>query len=142
MFYSCLTLEINLVLDLDSLSSKTIMNTKITILSCIVSMNLWVFHENGGHHGGHLLIVKTVFDVIFEFLDPQNIYVDTKIIILLCIVNELQRINDNGGQFDRHLEYYRLPKGATSTSTWILSGNTYIWIIKSRITFIRNIKIT
>ncbi len=61
--------------------------------------------------------LKIAFGVRFEFLDPKNIYVDIKIIILRCIVNELQGINDNGGHLGGHLEYFKLPKGETSTPT-------------------------
>ena len=42
---------------------------------------------------------------LIEFLDPQNIHVDTKNTILWLILTELQANEESGGHFGSHLGY-------------------------------------
>ena len=43
-----------------------------------------------------------IFNVLIEFLDPQNLYVDTKIIILARILKKILGILCFGGHLVRH----------------------------------------
>ena len=46
--------------------------------------------------------LMVIFNVLIEFLDPQNLYVDTKIIILARILKKILGILCFGGHLVRH----------------------------------------
>ena len=48
---------------------------------------------------------KSIFNMLIEFLDPQNLQVDTKIMILARILKKISGISCFGGHFVRHFVY-------------------------------------
>ena len=58
------------------------------------------------HLSDHNLIVLIVF------LDPKNLYLDTKIIVLGAKVPDLQSFKCMAAIFGGHLEYFKTLKGA------------------------------
>ena len=46
--------------------------------------------------------------MLIEFLDPQNLHVDTKIMILARILKKISGISCFGGHFVRHFVYMKL----------------------------------
>ena len=74
--------------------------------------------------------------MIFEFLDPKNLFLDTKIITLAALDKKLWPFIYFGGHLGGHLEYFKLLKGESFTPTWISLYNVHTIIISKEKNFI------
>ena len=58
---------------------------------------------------GYLQKSKHLNNVSGRFLIPQNICLDTLLVLLVCMVRKLWSKYENGGHFGRHLGFWRMP---------------------------------
>ena len=58
---------------------------------------------------GYLQKSKHLNNVSGRFLIPQNIRLDTWLVLLVCMVRKLWSKYENGGHFGRHLGFWRMP---------------------------------
>ena len=73
---------------------------------------------------GYLQKSKHVNNVSGRFLIPQNICLDTLLVVLVCMVRKLWSKYENGSHFGRHFGFWRMPTG--DFSGLFISDSTHI----------------